>query len=399
LTDPADAAPPAAAAAEDWRRAGFGLYLHWPFCAAKCPYCDFNSHVARTIDTARWRRAYLSEIDRAAAETPGRRLATVFLGGGTPSLMEPDLVAAILARIRARWPVADDLEVTLEANPTSAEAGRFRAYAAAGVNRLSMGLQALDDASLRALGRRHGAAEARAAFEAARAIFPRVSFDLIYARQHQTPADWRRELAEALALAADHLSLYQLTIEEGTAFADRAARGRLPGLPDEDAAVAMYEITQELCDAAGLPAYEVSNHARPGAESRHNLIYWRSGDWAGIGPGAHGRLTLGGIRFATEAHRDPAAWLAAVETRGSGESARNALSPADRAAEHLMMGLRLAEGIDPARHAALGSAPLDPARLAELEGLGLIRTGGGRVAATARGRAVLDALLRALLAD
>ncbi len=403
-TAPAGAAGPAEAASaaeagEDWRAAGFGLYLHWPFCAARCPYCDFNSHVAAAIDTARWQRAYLAEIDRSAAETRGRVLSTVFLGGGTPSLMAPDLVAAILERIRARWPVANDLEVTLEANPTSAEAGRFRAYAAAGVNRLSMGVQALDDAGLRALGRRHTAAEARAAFEAARAVFPRVSFDLIYARQHQTPADWRRELGQALALAVDHLSLYQLTIEEGTAFGDRRARGRLPGLPDENRAAEMFEITQELCDAAGLPAYEVSNHAAAGSESRHNLIYWRSGDWAGIGPGAHGRLTLSGQRFATLTLRDPASWLAAVETAGSGECGRDPLSPADRAAEHLMMGLRLAEGIDLARHAALGGAPLDPGRLAGLAELGLIRTNGRRLAATQQGRAVLNALLRELLPD
>ena len=381
----------------DWREAGFGLYLHWPYCQSKCPYCDFNSHVAASIDQSRWQRAYLAEIDRLAAETPGRVLGTVFFGGGTPSLMEPALVAAVLERIRARWPQANDPEVTLEANPGSVEAGRFRAYAEAGVSRISMGIQSLDDAHLRALGRLHSVAEARAAFEIARAAFPRVSFDLIYARQGQGLADWRRELAEALAMAVDHLSLYQLTIEEGTAFGDRQRRGRLPGLPGEDIAADMYAATQELCEAAGMPGYEVSNHAAPGAESRHNLIYWRSGDWIGIGPGAQGRLTLGGRRMATDTPRAPLAWLAQVEREGHGEAGREALSEGDRAAEYLMMGLRLAEGIDLARHTRLAGRPLAETALARLEEIGMVRRDGGRLMATARGRIVLNAVLRDLM--
>jgi oxygen-independent coproporphyrinogen-3 oxidase len=386
--------PPASV--EDWQVAGFGIYLHWPFCAAKCPYCDFNSHVAAAIDQRRWARAYLAEIDRIAGETGPRTVSTVFFGGGTPSLMDPGTVAAVLERIRARWPVANDLEVTLEANPTSVESGRFRAYREAGVNRISMGIQSLDDAHLRALGRLHSAAEARAAFDVARRLFPRVSFDLIYARQHQTAEHWRAELGEALAMAVDHLSLYQLTIEEGTAFGERAARGRLPGLPDEDLAADLYALTQELCEVAGKPAYEVSNHAENGAESRHNLIYWRSGDWAGIGPGAQGRLTLDGVRWATDTPRAPGDWLARVERAGSGELPREALSAADRAAEHLMMGLRLAEGIDLDRQARL-HAPLDAEAIDRLEDLGVVLRRGNRLIASSRGRAVLNAVIRELL--
>lgn len=385
------------ASADDWEAAGFGLYLHWPFCAAKCPYCDFNSHVAAAIDQPRWTRAYLSEIDRIATETGPRILSTVFFGGGTPSLMAPETVAAVLDRIRMRWPVANDLEVTLEANPTSVEAGRFRGYRDAGVSRVSMGIQSLDDDHLRALGRLHTAAEARAAFDVARGCFPRVSFDLIYARQRQTADHWRQELTEALAMAVDHLSLYQLTIEEGTAFGDRAARGRLPGLPDEDLSADLYALTQDICAAAGKPAYEVSNHAEKGSESRHNLIYWQSGDWAGIGPGAQGRLTLAGTRWATDTPRAPGAWLEQVETQGQGELPRDAVSAEDRAGEYLMMGLRLTEGIDLARHEALGGAPLDGAAVARLTDLGMVVQEAGRLRATEAGRPVLNAVIRELL--
>ncbi len=388
-----EASPPA----EDWEAAGFGLYLHWPFCQSKCPYCDFNSHVAGAVDEARWLRAFEAEIARSAAETGPRVLTSVFLGGGTPSLMSPRLVAGVLGAARAAWRVAEGAEVTLEANPTSVEAGRFRGYRDAGVNRVSLGVQALDDADLRRLGRRHDVAQALAAVELARATFERVSFDLIYARQHQTAAAWREELARALAMGPDHLSLYQLTIEDGTAFGARHAAGRLPGLPDDDAGAALYEITQALCEAAGLPAYEVSNHARPGAESRHNLVYWRGGDWAGIGPGAHGRLTIDGRRWATEAEPRPEAWLAAVEA-GSGERPRAEIDPEERGAEHLMMGLRLSEGVSMARHRAAGGAPPAAEALADLTGLGLIRVEGDRLRATERGRPVLDAVLRALLA-
>jgi oxygen-independent coproporphyrinogen-3 oxidase len=383
---------------EDWREGGFALYLHWPFCQSKCPYCDFNSHVAAQIDQSRWQRAYLAEIDRAAAETPGRILRSVFFGGGTPSLMDPDLVAAILARVRAAWPLVNDLEVTLEANPTSVEAGRFRGYRDAGVNRVSLGVQALNDADLRRLGRLHTAAEARAAFDIARVTFPRVSFDLIYARQGQTPQDWRRELSQALAMAADHLSLYQLTIEDGTAFGALHAAGRLRGLPAEDAAADMFALTQDLTAAAGLPGYEVSNHARPGAESRHNLVYWRAGDYVGIGPGAHGRLTLAGRRLATETEPAPARWLDLVDGRGTGETARTALMPEERAAEYLMMSLRLAEGADLRRWEGLAGTPLDCNRINHLTEIGMVRTAAGRLIVTEAGRPLLNAVLRDLLA-
>jgi len=382
---------------EDWRGGGFGLYLHWPFCAAKCPYCDFNSHVAARVDHSRWRAAFLHEINRLSAETPGRILNTVFLGGGTPSLMPPDLVADLLDAIRAAWPLANDLEVTLEANPTSAEAGRFRAYAGAGVNRVSIGVQALNDPDLRRLGRLHSVAEALGTVEMARETFARVSFDLIYARQDQSPGDWAQELARALALGPDHLSLYQLTIEPGTAFGARHAAGGLKGLPDEDAAAEMFHLTQDLCAGAGLPAYEVSNHARPGAEARHNLVYWRSGDWGGIGPGAHGRLTLGGTRWATETPLSPEGWLQQVETQGTGESPRRAVPLAEQADELLMMGLRLAEGVDLARQARLAGQPLDAQALARLDDLGLVIRTGGRLIATPAGRAVLNGVLRELL--
>ncbi|MCY1126438.1 radical SAM family heme chaperone HemW [Frigidibacter sp. RF13] len=383
---------------DDWRHGGFGLYLHWPFCTSKCPYCDFNSHVAAQVDQTRWQHAYLAEIDRIAEETDDRVLNTVFFGGGTPSLMDPDLVAAILDRIGARWRRANDFEVTLEANPGSVEAGRFRAYGAAGVNRLSMGVQALNDRDLKRLGRMHSVAEARRAFDIARDTFGRVSFDLIYARQDQALDDWRRELTEALSMAVDHFSLYQLTVEEGTVFGARAAAGHLKGLPDEDRASDMYLITQEICEAAGLPAYEISNHARPGSESRHNLIYWRYGDYAGIGPGAHGRLTSPAGRWATEAPRGPEEWLQRVETAGNGETPRELLSSSDQATEYLLMGMRLSEGIVLGRWQALRGADIPADRITGLIDLGLLWHSEGRIGATSTGRPVLNALLRELLA-
>ena len=382
---------------EDWRNGGFGLYLHWPFCASKCPYCDFNSHVAAQIDESRWNRAFLAEIGRLANLTPGRVLNTVFFGGGTPSLMSPELVHSILDAVRAHWTLANDIEITLEANPGSVEAGRFRGYADAGVNRISMGVQALNDEDLRRLGRRHSVAEARGAFDVARNAFDRVSFDLIYARQGQTLADWGKELREALSMAVDHLSAYQLTIEDGTAFGARYAAGGLRDLPGDDDAADMYLMTQDICAAHGMPGYEVSNHAQTGSESRHNLIYWRYGDYAGIGPGAHGRLTRDGIRYATEAVRAPGAWLSQVESRGHGELAPEALGPIDAGTEFLLMGLRLAEGIDPLRYAEISGRGLDPAKIARLEEMGMLAT-GARIAATDKGRAVLNALLRELLA-
>jgi oxygen-independent coproporphyrinogen-3 oxidase len=382
---------------EDWRNGGFGLYVHWPFCQAKCPYCDFNSHVAARIDTKRWRRAYLTEIDRIGAETPDRILNTIYFGGGTPSLMAPDVVADVIERARSTWPAANNLEITLEANPTSVEAGRLRDFKAAGVNRVSMGIQALNDPDLQRLGRLHTAAEALTALDIAQNVFPRVSFDLIYARQDQTRNAWRAELQTALGFAADHLSLYQLTIEDGTAFGDRQARGALRGLPDEDLAADLFEITQEMTEVAGLPGYEVSNHARIGSESRHNLIYWRYGDYAGIGPGAHGRLTVDGRRYATETHLAPGKWLDAVFEGGFGEIRRTALSGAAQAVELLMMGLRLSEGISLSRFRRLSGR--DPAGLADLIEQGLIEATGDRIFATPRGRIVLNHVVGALLPD
>ncbi|MCV3270017.1 radical SAM family heme chaperone HemW [Roseobacter sinensis] len=382
--------------AEDWQAGGFGLYLHWPFCEAKCPYCDFNSHVSRQIDQAAWCEAYLSELDRAAAETPGRVLHAVFFGGGTPSLMVPATVARIIEKIRALWPCANDLEITLEANPGSVEAGRFRAFRAAGVNRISMGVQALNDADLKRLGRLHTAKEAMAAFDIARACFDRVSFDLIYARQGQSIADWRTELERALAMAVDHLSLYQLTIEEGTAFGDRYKAGKLRGLPNEDLSADLFTMTQELCGAHGLPAYEVSNHARDGAQSRHNLIYWRYGDYLGIGPGAHGRLTLAGQRWATECHANPARWLSSIAETDS-EKPRVLLSPQDQASEFLLMGLRLKEGVDLHRFEALNGAPLAPQAVDHLSELGLITVLESRLSVSDQGIMVLNAVIEELL--
>jgi putative oxygen-independent coproporphyrinogen III oxidase len=381
---------------EDWHAGGFGLYLHWPFCQSKCPYCDFNSHVSASIDQRRWKAAYLREINRLGQETQGRVLQTVFFGGGTPSLMEPDLVAAILDAVRATWPMVNDPEITLEANPGSVEAGRFRGYQDAGVNRISMGIQALNDDDLRRLGRLHSVAEARAAFDIARSTFDRVSFDLIYARQDQTLAAWEAELQQALTMAVDHLSMYQLTIEDGTAFGDRFARGGLKGLPDEEVQADMYALTQDICAAHGLPAYEVSNHARPGSESRHNKIYWRMGDYVGIGPGAHGRLTLGGTRWATEAPRAPGDWLTRVEAGNPGELPRVAVSLSDQATEYLLMSLRLSEGMDIARFEAMNGAPLNENKLGGLQDLGLIARENGRLIATESGRMVLNGVLREL---
>ena len=382
----------------DWEHGGFGIYVHWPFCEAKCPYCDFNSHVVREIDQLRWLRAYLSEIERYGRALSGRVVSSIFFGGGTPSLMKPEVVAGVIEAIKATWPVANDLEVTLEANPGSVEAGRFRAYQQAGVSRISMGVQALNDPDLRRLGRIHTVKEAQTAFQIARNTFENVSFDLIYARQGQTPDAWRTELNEALALAVDHLSLYQLTIEQGTAFGDRYNAGKLRDLPDDDDAAEMYEITQDVCGAAGLLAYEVSNHARVGEECRHNLIYWRYGDYVGIGPGAHGRITLNGTRHATEAYRQPNAWLEAAE-RGSGDKLRDDLSHDDEATELLLMGLRLSEGISLSRYEALAKRVLKPSTLAELVELGMVAQTGDRLVATQKGRFVLNSVLSKLLED
>ena len=382
--------------AEDWENGGFGLYIHWPFCEAKCPYCDFNSHVSRSIDQTAWRSAYLSELKRAAHETQGRVLRSVFFGGGTPSLMDPETVADVIAEIRRLWPVANDLEITLEANPGSVEAGRFKAYRAGGVNRISMGVQALNDNDLRRLGRLHTVAEARAAFDIARSTFDRVSFDLIYARQNQSLNDWQAELNEALSMAVDHLSLYQLTIEDGTAFGDRYRVAKLRGLPDEDLGADLFSMTQDICGAAGMPAYEVSNHARDGAQSRHNLIYWRYGDYIGIGPGAHGRLTSSGRRWATECFSNPSRWLDAAPA-GETEKPRTHLTPEDQAAEFLLMGLRLAEGISLDRYQSLAGGSLSADTLTELIDLNFVQVSEGNLIVLKQGVMVLNAVIAKLL--
>jgi len=386
--------------APGWPDPGFGIYVHWPFCQSKCPYCDFNSHVRESIDQDRWRAGFLAEIDHYAARVPGRTVTSIFFGGGTPSLMAPATAAAVVDRIAERWPVASDLEITLEANPGSVEAARFADLAAAGINRVSLGVQALDDRALAFLGRRHDAAEALAALAVAQRHFGRVSFDLIYARPGQGVGDWRAELDRALAHGTEHLSVYQLTIEPGTRFATLAERGELD-LPDEDTQAALYEATQESLDRAGLPAYEISNHARPGAECRHNLTYWRYGDYVGIGPGAHGRLTIAGQKLATRAHRAPEIWLERVEAQGHGAHEDAPVGPVERRDEMLMMGLRLAEGVSPARlRAEFGqdlAQTVDPDRLARLVRAGFLALDDARLAATEAGRQRLNAVLSSLL--
>ncbi|HEV7370550.1 radical SAM family heme chaperone HemW [Arenibaculum sp.] len=386
--------------AETENEAGFGIYVHWPFCLSKCPYCDFNSHVRERVEHDRWRRALLAELDHYAALTPGRTVTSIFFGGGTPSLMEPATAGAVIERVARHWTIAPGLEVTLEANPTSAEAGRFRAFRAAGVNRLSLGVQALDDAALRFLGRRHDSAEALDAIGLAARHFERFSFDLIYARPGQDEAAWRAELARAVGLAVGHLSVYQLTIEEGTRFHTLHGRGELV-LPDEDTAAALHEATQEVLETAGLPAYEISNHARPGQECRHNLTYWRYGDYVGVGPGAHGRLTLDGTKRATRTHRAPEAWLERVESRGHGGHEQEVVPPEARLEEMLMMGLRLAEGISRRRLVEETGRDVDeavdPGALARLSAAGFVELTATRLRAAAAGRQRLNAVLAALV--
>jgi putative oxygen-independent coproporphyrinogen III oxidase len=380
---------------------GFGLYVHWPFCQSKCPYCDFNSHVREEIDEARWRRALLAELDHFAARTGARALTSLFFGGGTPSLMDPATVGAVIERAAERFGLAPDAEITLEANPGSADAGRFAGYRAAGVNRLSLGIQALNDSDLRFLGRRHSAAEAVAAIGLSARLFPRHSFDLIYARPGQTAAGWKTELNQALDMARDHLSAYQLTIEAETPFGAAFRRGELQPMPEEEAAD-LYELTQEILEGAGLPAYEVSNHARSGGESRHNLTYWRYGDYVGIGPGAHGRLTLAGRKLAFRQHRAPEAWLARVEGQGHATRTEMPVAAEERFAEMAMMGLRLAEGLWRSRIEEETGAPLErwvrAEALARLVAGGFLSADEDRVVARPAGRQRLDAVLGALLA-
>jgi oxygen-independent coproporphyrinogen-3 oxidase len=398
------AASPGAEEAGPWLKAGatargappLALYIHWPFCVSKCPYCDFNSHVRDAVDQDRWRAALLADLAHEAALTPGRRVASIFFGGGTPSLMPPATVAALLDAAAGHWGVTPDVEITLEANPSSVEAARFADLAAAGVNRVSLGLQSLDDAALRFLGRAHGVTEGLAALATAQAAFPRVSFDLIYALPGQTLAAWDAELTRALRYGTEHLSLYQLTIEPGTRFATDAAQGRLH-IPDGDAAADLFEATRALTAAAGLPAYETSNHACPGAESRHNLTYWRYGDYLGVGPGAHGRRGP----LATVRHKKPENWLAAVDRNGHGLQVEEPLDGHTRATEALLMGLRLTEGVDLIRIADLagGEAPIDRAAVARLAALGLVALVDQRLTVTGAGALLLDAILPQVVTD
>jgi oxygen-independent coproporphyrinogen-3 oxidase len=376
----------------------FGIYVHWPFCAAKCPYCDFNSHVRHAPPyEPRFAAAFQRELAHFASMTPGRTVTSIFLGGGTPSLMQPETVGKILDAIASLWPVAEAAEITLEANPGSVEAERFRGYRDAGVNRVSLGVQSLDDAALKSLGRIHDVAEARRAVELARKTFPRLSFDLIYARPAQTLDGWRRELETAIGMAADHLSLYQLTVEEGTPFARLHAAGKL-AIPDPARAADFYALTQEVTAARGLPAYEISNHAAPGAESRHNMTYWRYADYVGAGPGAHGRLTVDGAKRATVTERHPETWLAKVEEQGHCLVADDALTLEESADEMLLMGLRLREGIAPARYAALSGRPFRPERVDFLIEQGFLERRQDRLRATREGWLVLDSVVADLAA-
>lgn len=377
---------------------GFGLYVHWPFCLSKCPYCDFNSHVRAKVDADAWAGALTREMETIAARLDSRPpLDSIFFGGGTPSLMPGEVVGQILNKAERLFGFKPGIEITLEANPTSVDAVRFRDYGAAGVNRVSLGVQALSDTDLRALGRLHTVDEALKAVALAQEIFPRASFDLIYARPNQTPDAWSAELDRALAQGCSHYSLYQLTFEEGTPFYAALQKGSMKEL-DADTAASLYELTQERMNAAGLPAYEVSNHAAPGQESRHNLVYWRYGDYLGIGPGAHGRLTIGGARVATATERQPEAWLARVIERGDGLSQWDAIASEAQGTEALLMGLRLSEGIDTSRIEELLGRELPPTRIAKLETQGLIERDRTRLRATSRGRIVLNAVLKELAA-
>jgi putative oxygen-independent coproporphyrinogen III oxidase len=379
---------------------GFGIYVHWPFCVSKCPYCDFNSHVRARIDEAGWRDAMLRELDFFAQQVPDRAVTSIFFGGGTPSLMAPDTARAVIDHVAQHWTLTPDVEITLEANPNSAERARFADFREAGINRVSIGVQALDNAALKMLGRAHDQGEARAAIAAA-AVFERYSFDLIYARPGQSVAAWKAELTEALKLAGDHLSVYQLTIEPGTAFHALHARGDLK-IPDEETGAALYDATHELLEAAGLPGYEISNHARPGAESRHNLVYWRYEDYVGVGPGAHGRLTLDGAKTATRQEKAPETWIARVRDQGHGTAERIPVGKDEAATEALLMGLRLAEGVDAARfQRETGRAlddVLDRSRLRRLIDGGFIEPTGTGLRVTVAGRKVLNAVLGELLA-
>jgi len=379
----------------------FGIYIHWPFCAAKCPYCDFNSHVRRAgVDEARYARAFAGEMRYLAPHIGRREISSIFIGGGTPSLMTPQTLEAILKAVTDYWHVATNAEITLEANPSSADAANFRAYQSIGINRLSLGVQALNDAALKQLGRLHDVAQAMQAIELARQVFPRLSFDLIYARPDQEIKDWQAELEQAINLAADHLSLYQLTIEDGTPFQRQYARGKLL-LPTDEKAASLYALTQEITEKRGLPAYEISNHASKGAQSQHNLLYWRYGEYAGFGPGAHGRFIEAGrdskMRRVTMMERQPERWLTQVETTGNGIVGEEYLKAEEQGDEMLLMGLRLHEGLDLVAYEQLAGKRLDGAKLGELQQAGLVEMADNtHIRATQQGRVVLDHIITQL---
>lgn len=382
---------------DDWENGGFGIYIHWPFCAAKCPYCDFNSHVRKSVDQSRWLSAIRLELKNNAIRTKGRTVNTIFFGGGTPSLMEPETVAGIIKEIAKLWVLALDIEISLEANPTSVEAQKFSNFRKAGINRISMGIQSLRNDDLKALGRMHSVNEARKAFDIAKDNFKRVSFDLIYARQGQSKFNWENELKEASSMAVDHLSLYQLTIEDGTRFGDLYERGNLKGMPNDSLAADMYDITQEITLQNDMPAYEISNHAIEGAESRHNLIYWRYGDYIGVGPGAHGRISENGNKIATTTIENPENWLRGVELNGTSTIDDEVINHIDQASEYLMMSLRLIEGVDMERYKKISGVALDNKLIDKNIENGLIKVINNNLIATQRGRIILNTLIKDLL--
>ncbi|MBT3953297.1 MAG: coproporphyrinogen III oxidase [Rhodobacterales bacterium] len=382
---------------DDWENGGFGIYIHWPFCAAKCPYCDFNSHVRKSVDQSRWLSAIRLELKNNAIRTKGRTVNTIFFGGGTPSLMEPETVAGIIKEIAKLWVLALDIEISLEANPTSVEAQKFSDFRKAGINRISMGIQSLRNDDLKALGRMHSVNEARKAFDIAKDNFERVSFDLIYARQGQSKFDWEIELKEASSMAVDHLSLYQLTIEDGTRFGDLYERGNLKGMPNDSLAADMYDITQEVTLQNDMPAYEISNHAIEGAESRHNLIYWRYGDYIGVGPGAHGRISENGNKIATTTIENPENWLRGVELNGTSTIDDEVINHIDQASEYLMMSLRLIEGVDMERYKKISGVALDNKLIDKNIENGLVTVINNNLIATQRGRIILNTLIKDLL--
>ena len=383
---------------QDWKNGGFGIYIHWPFCESKCPYCDFNSHVSLKIDQKAWLKAYLKCLENASSKTTPRLLNTIFFGGGTPSLMNPEVVSEIIDKIKSLWTVSNELEITLEANPSSVEAIKFKDYQLAGINRLSVGVQALNNIDLKRLGRLHSATEAINAIEISNSIFSQTSFDLIYARQEQTIDEWSAELEKALRLQTGHISLYQLTIEQGTAFDSLYKSGKLRGLPTDDHSATLYELTQSLCNKYNLPAYEVSNHAKPGSESKHNLIYWRYGDYLGIGPGAHGRVTVDNKKIATESERDPQKWLNAVTKEKIYENTVN-IEPLDQAKEYILMGLRISEGISLSRVEKICDHKIKECNIRYLSDLGLITIDNDRLFVNTSGRLVLNQIINKLTED